>query len=359
MRTTPISVDIEQAKDVKTINLLVVEVKDLVLKLLNTNKRTLSGEIEKIKYKAKLSLYCSLYRKVRDRFIKLNKVEKSSLKPPPDFETLIKEWNWSKTVKYSTIDDDVEDVAEIVEEVTAIDLSPENIDEDMKKFFNRNDKEAVETAINHPLSTFLNRFRGETTTEALERAYHEIRTQHARKGGKLQSLQQPITDRVGEEKNDEPLAPLSPVTGEAIKVSEEDRELLDTPVQALAQEEVEEMLQEEHSNPGMLTTEELVAEDFTSPLSEIIDTIQSPLEITGEIDLTNQTNLDSIAEEIKPEEEAIPFKNYPKEKKLEIVQSYYDSGLTKGGEIKKKMVEDGYVINHYDDVYNVFIKIKK
>ena len=56
--------------------------------------------------------------------------------------------------------------------------------------------------------------------------------------------------------------------------------------------------------------------------------------------------------------EKLIFKNLDKENKLSLVQELYDSGLKTTGEVKKKLAES-YVINHYDDVYNVFVKIKK
>ena len=105
MREKPISKEIEDAPDLKTLSKLSEEIRNLLFKCLGTDKRTLRVEREKAYFKGRLQLYCTLYKKCREQFLKLKKQLKDTsnyYKEPVAFEELIKDFNWEKTVSRAT-----------------------------------------------------------------------------------------------------------------------------------------------------------------------------------------------------------------------------------------------------------------
>ena len=414
MREKPISVEIEESSDLKVLLKLSDEIKGLFLKLMSTDRRTLRREDEKSYFQGRLQLYSTLYKKCREKFIKIKKQMKensSYFKEPISFEDLIKDFNWERTVKYSrpetrrsnneklivvVDDDDEDDEDELLKTVKSVSVQDDDEDDDeisiyerrkilteeftkllnnkMKKLFNRTDPTVVADVLTQTIVEFVEKYDEITTKEVLERVYREIQSQNSTKTNR-----EKIQDRVGEEKITEPLEAIIPTTGDSVVlipvgkkikfsyndgvdrqgtvITSTEKSLIvqndkgikypirpdmvieiyedkieEKVVQSLPEEQVQEMLQEEHQYPAQVRVEE---------------------------EVQSSTELKQVDEEQNVERVLKPFKEFEKEEQVKIVQSYYNSGKVKCGEIKKQMIADGYIISHYDDVYYPFMKINK
>lgn len=433
MREKPISIEIEEATDLKVLLKLSDEIKELFLKLMSTDRRTLRQEEAKSHFQGRLQLYSTLYKKCREKFIRVKKQTKESssyFKDPILFEDLIKDFNWERTVKYSRPEtkketeeklivivddeDDEDDEDKILKTIKPVSVSVQIEDDNetitfserrkilteeftkifnnkMKKLFNRTDPTVIADALTQTIVEFVEKYDEITTKEVLERVYREIQSQNSTK-----STNEKIQDRVGGEKITEPLEAIIPTTGDSVVlipvgkkvkfsyhdgvdkkgvvITSTEKSLIvqseksikypirpdmileiyeeevveEKVVQSLPEEQVQEMLQEEHQNLVQEIVEEEIVETTTI---QTVETIKETIE--------SSTEFKEVVVEQNVERTSKPFKEFEKEKQQEVVQSYYDCGKTKCGEIKKQMIADGYIISHYDDVYYPFMKIKK
>lgn len=340
-RLRPITLDILDSKTLKELYPFYVELEGLLSKSLNVDKRVLRQDFDKELYKTKLNLYSRLYRQIRDKLVVLTKKEgKSSLyKVPPTFDEYILKWKKEKYINYSGSEDD--DEIDSLNEITElIDTCSDNQQMDNElykqinkiytkimanKYFNRTDPNTIESAVKDTIIEFLEKHKGQTNEEVLQRAYHEIKNRNSAKVDPKKA----VAERVGEDKTNEPLAAQSPVTGNTEETVEKLLEVVAKPIeteepilQAIPQEEIEEMLQDEHSHPGGTMVEE------------------APVEAVTAIPGTN-------------------FKTLPLETKLSIIKEVKARlGDVKTGPIKKDLETQGYIVGHYDDVYNLLSKIK-
>ena len=312
----PISQEIDQTEDVARLSQLAEEVKDLFLKTLSVNKRGIRKELDKKILAAKLNLYSDLYRKIEPKY---NKAAKGSVlyKPIPKLDKLIRDYQKAKTITYSEPEDDsVDSLSTPIEPLQIEEIEPLIIESDMentsvkKQPFFRNDKQVIEDAIRTSLDSFLFKYRNTTTSEeSLTEAYYDIRSSAGKRKDK-----EVIVTRVGQEGDEQPLETLSATTGQVVRTD------IETPIP---------------DSEGK-TLKERVA----------IAVEQVPVPIPAPTIPTNACG------------EEILFKKKPKAEKESIVKSYMDKGLTKVKEIIEEMKKDGYLINHYDDVYNVWTKLK-
>lgn len=358
-RNKPISIDIIEAQSLKELNPLYIELEGLLSKLLNLDKRALRSGFDKELYKSKLNLYCRLYKQIRDKFVKLTKEEgrSSFYKIPLTFDEYIMKWKKEKYVNYSGSDDEDEEEADAIDTITdmidsitteketKIDLHQEinKIFQNImtQKYFNRQDPGTIESAIKDTIIAFLEKHKGQTSEEILQKAYHEIKAKNTKPTKPVQ------TARVGDEKTDEVLSAVSPVTGG--KVEElletvtapiqsnrwENAPVIQPTVQALPQEEISEMLQDEHEHPG------------GTVIVEVREEFPANVEGSKEFNETNSTDEKPV------------FKTLPLETKLQLIREQLEKlgAGTKTGPIKKAL-EANYTIGHYDDVYNMLIKLK-
>lgn len=394
MRDKPISLEIEDAPDLKTLSKLSEEIRELLFKCLGTDKRTLRVEREKAYFKGRLQLYCTLYKKCRERFLKLKKQLKDTsnyYKEPVAFEELIKDFNWEKTVSRATpykaevrnviIDDDDEDEDDEITKLPVIEVDKgeekrlliNKLLQEMKTLFDRNASNVKSDAIEKTLLEFMELHKGETTPEVLQTVYKEIR----KKEGVPTHVKEVITERVGVEESTETLTAVSATTAEKVEESlvgsrisfafagtdrsgvvlegkdENGRFLVKEDTPPFAKHRVLEgsILKVESSPVATTEKVEVVTVETTTVEKAVeIPTTPAPVE---EVKVTTT----EVATTHTPDSK--PFKEYDKKEKLSIVQSYYDGGAKKCGDVVAKMKEAGYVINHYDDVYNVFTKITK
>lgn len=335
MRGRPIREEIKDATSLKDLLVLIDEVKLLLLKSLNTDKRTIRDEKEKAYFKGRLQLYCELYREGVQRFSWLQKKLQdfsTYYKKPLSFEELIIDYNWEKTLKSSKpcrkkekeqisslIEEEEDDDGKIIvkvnlgkdikiieieeiEEESITEKLKKEIDIIMKKFFNRQNPEVIEDAIKSTLVEFIEKYKEYTTPDILQKAFQELKSKSSKK-----TEQEKIVDRVGIDGITEPLETIITTTGEKSEQEE-------ITVQSLDEEVIQEMLQDDH---------------------------QTPFKVDKEVLASNSL-----------------FKKLDKEVRFNIVQSLYDGGLRTCRDIVTKVKEDFEVI-HYDDVYNVFTKIKK
>lgn len=422
MRIKPISTEIIEADDLKTLHTLNTEVKELLLKVLKTDKRTLRGEGDKERFKAKMDLYCRLYRASRDKFILVRKRDSegaSYYKTPTDLDEVIKDFNWEKTVRYSKPSKGEDDFGEFGRNLINKTFEESNFGENkdtlhlegslltnkkidvMKSLFNRQDKATIEAAMSSTLEQFLETYKGATTVEVLTRAYNDIR---AKNSGKETS--QVVTERVGEEGTTETLEAKTATTGSTAPSAEK---LIKTPTQAeivdfinlddsakdlkersdailkdqtLSEAEAEQRVDELYTEAEQRLIAKLKAEAETTTSTTTV-VVHTP---GGDVDVTTTTTVkvEPHVEEPKVEEPVVEkkatpakkddtpkqpvsvevvkdkaFKETEKSYKESIVKAYFDAGYTKCGDVVTKMKEDGFVINHYDDVYNVFTKVQK
>lgn len=394
MREIPISVEIESCGDLKKILLLSKEIEELLFSLLKIDRRTLRKDEEKSRFKGKLQLYCTLYRKCREKFLKVKKDLKetsSYYKTPLTLEDLLKDFDIKRTLNSAhpvkkidesiliLTDDDEEDDEDIKEintlEKQVIEINYlqelEKILNNMKNMINRNDPETVSNALQLSLVEFLEKYKEYTTTDKiLSNIYHELRKAQSGK-----SNTQVIKDRVGIDSTTEPLDVLIPTTGSEIEqfILE-----LGTRVRFKYHDGMERMgevitFKDENSivvkgdgnnikypikrsmivNVEVKKVVDIVEKESVSLLEQ-----NNNSEETQEV-IETPKEFKEIVEQQVSERSSKPFKEFSKDEKLSIIQSLYDSGVKKCGDVVTKMKGEGYIINHYDDVYNFFTKIKK
>lgn len=395
MREIPISVEIESCGDLKKILLLSKEIEELLFSLLRIDRRTLRKDEEKSRFKGKLQLYCTLYRKCREKFLKVKKDLKetsSYYKTPLTLEDLLKDFDIKKTLNSAhpvkkidesiliLTDDDEEDDEDVKEintlEKQVIEINYlqelEKIFNNMKNMINRNDPETISNALQLSLVEFLEKYKEYATTDKiLSNIYHELRKVQSGK-----SNTQVIKDRVGTDPTTEPLDVLISTTGSEI---EQFTLELGTRVRFKYHDGMERMgevitFKDENSivvkgdgnNIKYPIKKAMIVNVEVKKVVDIVEKESLPLlkqnsnnsEEIKEV-IENSKEFKETVEQQVSEKSSKPFKEFPKDEKLSIIQSLYDSGIKKCGDVVTKMKEEGYIINHYDDVYNFFTKIKK
>lgn len=357
MREKPISLEIEESSTLKQLVALSEEIKNLFLNLMSVDKRTIRKEKEKAYFKGRLQLYSTLYKKCREKFLKVKKETKdnsSYYKEPIPFEELIKDFNWEKTVNYSqpfkkeeekvlVFEDDDE------EQITTIDdnfIEEEEVDyrkefnkifeKNMKKYIDRKDPEVIGDVLVLTIVEFLEKYKEYSTSDCLKRVYGELKREQSSK-----EVSKIVQDRVGVETKEEPLSSITESTGELIS---EFSLKINTRLKFVFHDGSEKI--------GVVTN--CKGED-----SIIVESgkIKYPIKRSMILEIFPVEEKVMKVEEVS-NNELLVFKQLSKEKKLEIVQNYYNDGIKKCGDIVSKIKLD-YTINHYDDVYNVFTKINK
>lgn len=375
MREKPISVEISEASSLKHLSSLSKEIETLLISLMEIDKRTLRKEAEKARFKGKLQLYCTLYKSCREKFLKIKKQTNDNTnyyKTPLTFEELLKDFDWKKTVTYSQPmkkveepvlifddDDEDEDEVKVIEEIEKAEVNyleelNKIFEKNMKKYINRNDPETIKDALTTSLTEFLDKYKEHTSEGILQKIYHELRKE---KSGKTNT--QVIKDRVGEEKIDEPLTGIIPTSGTEI---EEFTLEIGTKVRFKyhdGMERIGEVLSFENENSIVVKG---MGNNIKYPIKKlmILSIEVKKEEVSSQVEKAEKIVIDeSDLERIDTIKDSKPFKEFGKDEKVAIIQSYYDGGLKKCGDVVSKMKEEGYIINHYDDVYNFFTKIKK
>lgn len=341
MRETPFSVSLEQAIGLKELSELGQEMSALILKALKTDKRSLRCDADKAIFKAKLEKYCTLYKQTREKYLLVAKKEGKSTnyKEPVPFERLVRDFNWQKTVTYSKpIKRHEEDEDHLVGILTDDDIIITKNEIEMSSIFNRKDPIVIENANSLSIEEFVEMYSQTTASrETLEKAYHAI------KGTKAEDA---ITERTGNEGSSDVLGAKT-TTPKKVKYK------------------VDQMVQ--FSFAGSKLIGKILSEDPTDKFQiEGPDGTKYPVNIS---DIIGEAKAKSTPTTEKPKAEAAPaaestgdekpsFKALDKQVKLDMIQKLYDAGATTTALVKAKLAET-YTIGHYDDVYNVFIKIKK
>lgn len=347
MRETLFSVSLEQADSLKETSSLAQEMSDLILKALKTDKRSLRGDLEKAIFKAKLEKYCSLYRQTREKYLVIQKRDGKSTtyKEPAPFERVVRDFNWQKTVTYSKPvkrhEEDEDHVGSYLPELIDNDIPIKTkIDLDMSTIFKRTDPEVIESAKTMTELEFVQAFSHTTATEVtLKKAYLEL---------KGSTTSEAIKARVGEEASDDILG--TPVPSTEYKVDDKvnfefaGSNLTGTIIEA---GDNKYSVQSPDGTKYPITLEKLrghakqkkTTTTTTAKPAAVVTTTTTTVKIEDKGDLPSFKALDKIV-------------------KLEMIQKLFDEGNITTAMVKAKLAEN-YHIGHYDDVYNVFIKIKK
>ena len=396
MRNKPISLEITEAEDLKTLSQLSDEIKSLIFSKLSVDKRSLRNQEEKLFFKAKLELYCKLYKRCREKFIEVKKKTNDHSnyhKVPLLFEELIKDFSWEKTMKNlrptkkkepKSVDEDlfededfvVETIEEVVEElqeeVTSEKVVPtlmqykqhfsneldylfkQNIVKMKKLFFNRNDEEVKKAALELTLQEFLEKHKGLTTDTVLSGAYQEIRDK---------ATVHKIAERVGDESESQPLQTHTPTIETHTGTEEQSEEIqkviflhAGNKVRGTIVDQTEKYFKikgDDGTNYPSVKPEEVLG--FVD--DEFVTTTTTKVSVEQKV--TTTTTVERKEVNTVAVSEGVLFKDFDKDEKHRIITSYWESGLQKCGEIKKKMTADGYNITHYDDVFYPFEKVRK
>lgn len=384
MGKVPFSERLDKASCLSEVFSLSEEIKNLLLAMMKTDKRSLKQELQKTIFRAKLNLYCELYKKARVKFLEVQKKEGANMhyKEPLTFEKLMRDFNWQKTVNYSIpIRRDEVEIDTMVDSLYEDNYGDEDLEiieksKKMKPLFNRNEQDVIDSALSLTLVEFLEKYEDTSADEkVLKTAYHEIRAQKS--GSNADKV---VTERVGEETENDVLDAKSPTATEIPFSANEDYpfgaevEFKFATGEVLIGKIIDSTIFEK------ITVEVIENKKSTKyPISieNVIEIISLPEKVNFSKPKVEKKMVEKKVVEKKEVEKKQPvvakqtqtvespstgekliFKNLDKENKLSLVQELYDSGLKTTGEIKKKLAES-YVINHYDDVYNVFVKIKK
>jgi uncharacterized membrane protein YheB (UPF0754 family) len=329
MRDKPFSQELQEVSSAKDCQKLMEEISTLLKRLLDVDKRIFKKSEDKAIFKSRLELYSSLYRQTKTKFDELA-IGSSYHKPPLSLEDFLEKYYYSKTIRFEEDDDDDEETSLLEDEVSSmvtdvinekdrqkksqeIYTTKDNLFNEFlkeletimakeltdKKILRRDDPEVLKDALHNSLVHFLDKYKDYTDKNTLEKVFHELRLKAASKT----TLRETVTKLTGKVKVDEPIEP-----------------------------------------PTLNETETVLP---TPPVKEVTTPVQEPMP-------TGETTTSS-------DDEEIVFKSLDKADQDLLIESVLNSiGLDKkAGAVKKEIENQGFKVNHYDDIYIPYERVKK
>jgi len=317
MREIPISQEISQCTTLKKSYELCSEIQKMVLTLLKVDRRTIPRE-ELSKFKGRLSLYSKLYNQAYDKYFLLRLTcleEKPYVKVPEEFSELIKEYNWKKITgnclplkKTNYLKTELN-----IEKIMA-----------QKSFFYRNDPQVVVDTQSLDLEVFLEKYSSQTKQEVLEKVWKENQ----------KTIEQKVKDRVGVEKETEPLVAIAG-KGKTSKKKET------TTVDGVK-----------------IIAGKTVYEAPESEIKQAFKEIEKPKSTQKEVEKSESEPTKKLEEEVVEDSKLIKFKTLSTEERKKIIQEFLDAGVISVAKMRKSLISKNYLVS-YDDIYSPYEAMKK